>query len=109
MVHFNKVLGTKNVRRLIVCNYISIAALHSVKLVTEDDEDCVSRQMEDAATSLEVTAPIDLWVLLNGSMSGRSLITEREQTEERERGRHSLVVTSKPQAAATAGLKIFQS
>ena len=46
MVHFNKVLGTKNVRRLIVCNYISIAALHSVKLVTEDDEDFVSRQME---------------------------------------------------------------
>ena len=46
MVHFNKVLGTKNVRRLIVCNYISIAALHSVKLVTEDDEDFVSRQTE---------------------------------------------------------------
>ena len=58
MVHFNKVLGTKNVRRLIVCNYISIAALHSVKLVTEDDEDFVSRQRErERATRLLSACP----------------------------------------------------
>ena len=67
MVHFNKVLGTKNVRRLIVCNYISIAALHSVKLVTEDDEDFVSRQREREKETLLLRA-CPCYDLMNSKM-----------------------------------------